>query len=149
MLQCNKVFRGVTVMSIRDRQIELGKNLFQINANTLRGLAELGRDNVEKYFELNASYWEKLPEVGGFTGFVELQREYNESMWEGVKESAQSQADLFKDALEESGDALKAAFAQEEEEEEVASTPAKKTKKAKIGAKKVEVEVKPDESLPH
>jgi hypothetical protein len=135
-------------MSIRDRQADLGKNLFQINANTLRGLAELGRDNVEKYFELSASYFEKLPEVDGLSGFVELQREYNETMWEGVKESAQSQADLLKDALEESGDVLKAAFVPEEEEE-AAAKPAKKKKKAKTAAKKVEVEVKPDESLPH
>ena len=135
-------------MSIRDRQADLGKNLFQINANTLRGLAELGRDNVEKYFELNASYWDKLPEVDGLSGFVELQREYNESVWEGVKESAQSQADLLKDALEESGEALKTAFTPDEEEE-AAAKPAKKKKKAKIAAKKVEVEVKPDESLPH
>lgn len=135
-------------MSIRDRQVELGKNLFQINANTLRALAELGRDNVEKYFELNASYWEKLPEVDGLTGFVELQREYNESIWESMKESAQSQADLLKDALEESGDALKAAFTPDEEEE-VAAKPAKKAKKAKSAVKKVEVEVKSDESLPH
>jgi hypothetical protein len=135
-------------MSIRDRQAELGKNLFQINANTLRGLAELSRDNVEKYFELNASYWDRLPDVEGFSGFMELQRKYNESIWEGVKESAQSQADLFKDAMEESSEALRAAFAPEEEEE-VAAKPTKKKKKAKPAAKKVEAEVKSDERLPH
>jgi hypothetical protein len=139
-------FKGVTVMNIKDRQIELGKNLFQINANTFRGLAELGRDNVEKYFELNASYWEKLPDVDGFAGYVELQREYNESIWEGVKESAQSQADLLKDALEDSGDVLKAAFVPDEEEE-AAEMPAKKKKKAKLASRKVEV--KPEENLPH
>jgi hypothetical protein len=135
-------------MSIRDRQADLGKNLFQINANTLRGLAELGRDNVEKYFELNASFWDRLPEVEGFSGFAELQREYNESVWEGVKESAQSQAELLKEALEESGDALKAAFTPEEEEE-VAAESAKTKKKAKTAARKADVEVKSDERLPH
>ena len=135
-------------MSIRDRQSDLGKSLFQINANTLRGLAELQRDNVEKYFELNAAYFDKLPEVEGLSDFVELQREYNETMWNSVKETAQSRADLLKEALEESGEVLKAAFTPEEEEEQKAAKPARTKKKAKTAAKKVDDTAKP-QSVPH
>ena len=126
-------------MSIADRQNELGKHLFQINANTLRGIGELQRDSVEKYFELNAAYWEKLADVTDLSGFVELQREFNEEMWNGVKESTQTQADLFKDALEDTGGAFRAAFSTEEEEAEaediVAAKSEQKRKVPKTAAK--------------
>jgi hypothetical protein len=120
-------------MSVLDKQAELGKNLYQINANTLRGLAELQRDNVEKYFELNKAFAEKLPEVNSFTSFFELQREYNQNIWEGVKASVQSRTEIVRGALEETGEVFRAAF--KPEDEKPAKAKAKPRKKAKPVAK--------------
>jgi hypothetical protein len=114
-------------MSVIEKQVNLGKNLYQINANTLRGIAELQRDNVEKYFELNKAYVEQLPAVDSFRAFIELQREYNQSIWEGVKTSVKSQSDIVRGALEESGQVLKQAFTAE---------PVKPVKAAAKGKKK-------------
>jgi hypothetical protein len=132
-------------MDIMERQGELGRNLFQINTTTLRNLAELQRDNVDKYFELNAAYWDKLPDVKDVSEYFELQKDYNETVWNGVKESAQIQADLVKDALEEAGEAVKVAFRPDEEEEAPvqAAKPAKKpAAKRTVKKKTVKAEVK-------
>ncbi len=120
-------------MSVIEKQVNLGKNLYQINANTLRGIAELQRDNVEKYFELNKAYVEQLPSVDSFKAFVELQREYNQSIWEGVKSSVKFQSDIVRGALEESGQVLKQAFTAEPVKP--AKAKVKRTKKAKTASK--------------
>jgi len=101
-------------MSIIEKQADLGRTLLQINANTLRGIFESQGENASKYFELNRSYAEKLPEVKGISDFFALQREYNESIWMGIRTSVEAQTELVKEAIEESGDAIKTAFQPEE-----------------------------------
>ena len=131
-------------MNILERQGELGRSLFQINTGTLRSLAELQKDNVEKYFEMNAAYWDKLPDVKDVSEYLELQRDYNESVWLGVKDSTQVQADLVKDALEEAGEAVKVAFRPDEEEEApVQAAPRAKKPTAKRRVKKKTVKAEP------
>lgn len=97
-------------MTIIERQAELGRSLFQINADTLRGFFEAQRDNTQKYFELNRSYVGKLPEVRDIGSYMAMQRDYNESLWSGIRSSVESQTALLKEALEETGSALKKAF---------------------------------------
>lgn len=123
-------------MSIVDRQIELSKHLFQINANALRAYGELQRDNVEKYFQLNAEYWEKLPTVKDFSEFVDLQRSYNESLWEGIRESTRTQVDLAREAFEETGDALREALQPEQAKPSKAKRAAPKRKRTRRPAKR-------------
>ena len=118
-------------MSVIDKQVNLGKNLYQINANTLRGIAELQRDNVEKYFELNKAYVEQLPSVDSFKAFVELQREYNQNIWDGVKSTVKTQSDIVREALEESGQVLKKAFVAEKPKPVKAKAKGKAKAKAK------------------
>jgi len=106
-------------MSIIEKQAELGRTLFQINVNTLRGLFEVQRDNVEKYLELNRSYAGNLSGVDGIGGFVALQRDYNESIWNGIRDAAQTGTDLVKEAVEETGQAYQAAYSQQDETDAV------------------------------
>jgi len=121
-------------MNIIEKQTELGRTLFQINTNTVREYAQMQRENVEKYFELNRSYTEKLPEIRDMGSFMELQREYNETLWNGVRESVKGQTELLKTAMEDTGKAFQEVFQGEEQVEE---TPAPKAK-AKAKAKKTE-----------
>ena len=104
-------------MSIIEKQTELGRTLFQINTSTLREYTSMQRDNIGKYVELNKTYGQKLPEVKSISDFVSLQRDYNESIWNGLKESVSEQATLVKGALEETGTALKTAFSKADEAE--------------------------------
>ena len=125
-------------MSIIEKQVELGRTLFQINMSTTRSFFEIQRDNVEKYIELNRSYADSLPEVKGVGDFISLQRDYSESLWSGFRESVQVQTDLVKEALEDSGVAVKSAFVSESDAEEVKAEEAVepvKTAKPKVKAK--------------
>lgn len=117
-------------MNVIERQAELGKSLYEINTTTLKEFAALQQENITKYFETNKSYGEKLPEVKDLNSFIELQREYGQTMWSNVKDSFEHQNELFRSALEETRDALKHAFTGEKAESapKAASKPKAKAK---------------------
>ena len=98
------------IMNMIEKQVEMGRALFEINQNTFQELARTSQDNLKKYFELNSTFSKRIPEVTDVTSFVELQREYNETLWTGVKDSTRGQVDVIKTAVEETGVAVRKAF---------------------------------------
>jgi len=97
-------------MNVLQKQVEMGRALFEINQNTVQELARTQQDNFKKYFELNNDFSKRLPEVTDISSFVELQREYNETLWGGIKDTTRGQVDVIKTAVEESGEAVRKAF---------------------------------------
>lgn len=97
-------------MNIVQKQVEMGRALFEINQNTFQELARTQQDNFKKYLELNSDFSKRLPEVKDISSFVELQREYNETLWTGIKDTTRGQVDVIKTAVEESGEAMRKAF---------------------------------------
>lgn len=97
-------------MNILERQANLGPTLFEINQNTFQELFRSARENVQKYFELNSEFGQKLPDVRDVSTFVELQREYGETLWGNVREASQSQAEILKSAVAKTGDAFRKVF---------------------------------------
>jgi len=128
-------------MNVIERQAELGKSLYEINTTTLKEFAALQQENITKYFETTKSYSEKLPEVKDLNGFIQLQREYGQTVWSNVKHSFEHQNALFRSAIEETRDALKHAFSSDtaESSPKAAARPKAKTKaKAKQAAESAE-----------
>ncbi|HKI73905.1 MAG TPA: phasin family protein [Pseudomonadales bacterium] len=113
-------------MNIMEKQAELGRSLFEINTNTLKELAALQRENVEGYFETNRNFGERLPEIKGMSDFVELQREYGETLWNNVRKAVESQNEIIRSAFEETSEAVKVAFTPEAEEKPKAKAKSKK-----------------------
>ncbi len=97
--------------NIIERQADFGRTIFEINQNTLQELAQSTQANFKKYFELNSEFGQKLPEVNDVTSFVELQREYSETLWSNVREATQTQSEILKSAVEETGEAVRKVFA--------------------------------------
>jgi hypothetical protein len=121
-------------MNVIEKQSKLGKDIFEINTNTLKELASLQKDNIEKYFDANRAYGEKLPEVKDVTSFVSLQREYTEGIWNGVKDAVSAHTGIVRGAFEETRHAFEEAYTTTSK----AAKPAQKTKakpKAKAKAK--------------
>ncbi|MFT5098570.1 MAG: hypothetical protein ACI9HY_000679 [Planctomycetaceae bacterium] len=115
MLHCaiesdNPITIWMKIMNMIEKQVEMGRALFEINQNTFQELARTSQDNLKKYFELNSTFSKRIPEVTDVTGFVELQREYNETLWTGVKDTTRGQVDMLKTAVEETGVAVRKAF---------------------------------------
>jgi hypothetical protein len=93
-----------------EKGTKLGRDLFEINTDSLRKIAELSAENFKRYMELNQDYLQKLPEVREFSAFVELQRDYGKSLWEGVQEDMKARGEIVREAVEHSGSALRGVF---------------------------------------
>ena len=117
-------------MSVLENGLEnagkLGRQLFDLNNNTMVKFVELSADNFKKYMELNQNYVAKLPEVNDVSSFVELQREYGQNLWEGVQADVRARGELVREAVEQTGSLVRGTFqdAAEEAAEEVASQEA-------------------------
>jgi len=118
-------------MNIIEKQSELTKSLYEINTSTVKELATLQRENLEKYFETNRSFGERLPEIKNVSDFLALQREYGETLVTNAREAIETQNEIVRGAVEETTEAFRAAFTFESE----STKPAPK-KKAKAKAKK-------------
>ena len=99
------------MMNIIEKQSDFGRTLFEINQNTFQELFRSTQENVQKYFELNSEFGQKLPEIRDVSTFVELQREYGETLWGNVQKASQSQTEILKAAVEETGNAVRKVFA--------------------------------------
>ncbi|MCB1644048.1 MAG: phasin family protein [Pseudomonadales bacterium] len=102
-------------MNIIQKQADFGRTIFEINQNAIQELVKAGQENIQKYVELNTSFGQRLPEVRDITTLVELQKEYGETLWGTIKTATQTQADIYKSALEETGAAVRKAFSPEAE----------------------------------
>ena len=100
-------------MNMIEKQAELGKSLYEINTQAMSEIAELSRKNIEQYFEVNRSFGEKLPEIREISDFVNLQREYGETLWNNAKEAMESQNAILQSAMSETREAFESAFAAE------------------------------------
>ncbi|MEZ5560501.1 MAG: phasin family protein [Pseudomonadales bacterium] len=89
---------------------KLGRDLFEINTETMRKIAELSADNFKRYVELNQDYFQKLPEVREISAFVELQREYGQTLWQGMQDDLKARGEILREAVEHSGSALRSVF---------------------------------------
>lgn len=97
-------------MNAFEKSAQVGRELFEINAETLRKITELSAENFKKYMELNQDYLQKLPEVRELSGFVELQRDYNEKLWKGMQDDLKARGEIVREAVEETGGVIRGAF---------------------------------------
>jgi predicted metal-binding protein len=102
-------------MNMIQKQADFGRTLFEINQNAMQEMIRTQQENVQKYFEMNTTFGQRLPEVRDVATFVELQREYGATLWSNIKESTQSQASILKAAVEETGEAVRKVFTAESE----------------------------------
>jgi GTP-dependent phosphoenolpyruvate carboxykinase len=102
-------------MSMIEKQAKLGRELLELNVDTVRKFAELSSENFRRYMELNQNYAQKLPEIREVGAFVELQRDYGQSLWEGVREDFKARGDIVRTAVEHTGTLVRGAFGSEPE----------------------------------
>jgi len=93
-----------------EKGTKLGRDLFEINTESLRKIAELSAENFKRYMELNQDYLQKLPEVKEFSSFVELQRDYGQSLWQGMQDDLKARGEILRETVEQSGSALRGMF---------------------------------------
>lgn len=107
-------------MSVMENGLEnagkLGRNLFELNNETMLKFVELSSENFKKYLELNQNYVAKLPEVSDVSSFVELQRDYGQNLWEGVQADLRARGEIVREVVEQTGSMVRGNFAETAEE---------------------------------
>ena len=93
-----------------EKQLQIGRELFELNANALRRMVELDADSFRAMVETNQSFFARLPEVKDLPGFVSLQREYGETVWNGAQEAMKERGDLLRDSMGKAGELVRGAF---------------------------------------
>ncbi len=110
-----------------ETQMQLGRELMELNAEWFRKIAEFDAQNVQKYVEMNQEFAQRLPEVKDLQGFTDLQREYGETLWNSTQEAFQARNDMVREVVEANGAAVRNAWAPAQEE---AAKPAAKKEAA-------------------
>ena len=105
-------------MSVVENQMKLGRELFEINTHVARRMTEITGDAIKQYFETNQDFAKRLGEVRDVTAFMDLQREYGETLYNGVTERLQTRGEVLKEAVERGGEAVRSAFGQAEQADE-------------------------------
>jgi hypothetical protein len=85
-------------MNMIEKQVEFGKKMFEINQNTFQAMVS------------HQQFGQKLPEVKDVTSFMELQKDYGQSLWGGVKESTKTQVEILKSSFEETSTVVTSVF---------------------------------------
>jgi len=107
-------------MNILEKQVKLGRDLFEINTGVVRQMVELQANGVRQYFETNQEFASKLPKVRDVSSFVEIQRDYGQALWSDAQSNFRTGGGVLKSAVENTGTALREAFNRDEAEQEAA-----------------------------
>jgi hypothetical protein len=113
-----------------EQQLQLGRELMELNSEWFGKLAELDSQNLSQYVELNQDFAGKLPEVKDIQGFMELQREYGEQLWQSTQTAFQARAELVQQATDANGEAFRKVLSPAEEAKAKAKAKAKPRAKA-------------------
>ena len=108
-------------MNALEKTSKVGRDLFEINADTLRKITELSAENFKKYLELNQDFMQKLPEVRELGAFVELQRDYGKTLWQGIQQDVKARGEILRTAVEQTGTVIRGAFSADGNGEEAAA----------------------------
>ena len=114
-----------------EQQMKLGRDLMELNSDWFRKLAEFDSKSFSDYIQFNQDFVGRLPEVKDIQGFVDLQREYGEQLWNGAQETLKTRGEMLRDAFNANNETIRKAFSPEAEEK-----PQAKRTSAKSGATK-------------
>ncbi len=96
-----------------EQQLKLARDLMELNTEWFRKLAEFDSKNLSNYIQFNQDFAGKLPEVKNIQGFVELQREYGEQLWNNTQKALQTRGEMLRDAFNANNETIRKAFTPE------------------------------------
>ena len=123
-------------MNMIERQTELGKSLYEININVVRSFVRVQRENIKKYIETSREFGSRIPELNGVRSAIELQYEYNATLWRNAMAALEAQNELVISTTSETREALMSVYSPVRTEVVEAPKPKAKPKlKARVKAK--------------
>ena len=83
-----------------EQQMQLFRDLMELNAEWIRKLVEFDTESLRKYAELSQAYVNDLPQVSDLQAFGDLQRDFGQKLWEGAQDVLQQRGELIREAVE-------------------------------------------------
>lgn len=121
-------------MSVIENQMKLGRELFEINTHVARRMTEITGEAFKQYFETNQEFLKRMTEIRDVSGFVEMQREYGTTLYNGMTERLQTRGEVLKEAVERGGEAVRDAFAASSDDVSAANEEAAEAVDAAVAA---------------
>jgi len=121
-------------MSVIEKSVQLGKDLFAINRKATKELVAIQIGGVRRYVESNVSALQGAAAIRSFPELVQAGKTYNTALMAGVQSDVLAGRDVLKDALSDTRDLLTdvADFTEKPKRKTAArKTPASKTKASK------------------
>ena len=106
----------------------LGRDLFALNVESMRKAMDLNTESWRKFMAMNEETMKKARTLKDYSGWMELQRNYGQSMWEDAQDWMRAQNELNQAAYTEASSMVREAYAPEAPEP--ATPPKKQSTKA-------------------
>ncbi len=117
-------------MNTMEKQMQLGRDLMELNSEWFRKITEFDSKSFSDYVQFNQDFAGRLPEVKDIQGFVDLQREYGEQLWNGAQETLKTRGEMLQDAFNANNETIRKAFNAEEKPQAKRSTKSSAAKAA-------------------
>ncbi len=101
-------------MNMMEKQMQMGRDLMELNTEWFRKIAEFDGQNFQKYVDMNQEFAQRLPQIRDIQGFVDLQREYGEALWNNTQEVFKARNDMLREAMDANGEVMRGAWSTEE-----------------------------------
>lgn len=107
-----------------EKQLKLARDLMELNTESFRKIADFDSKSFNSWVELNRDFVSRLPDVKDVEGFIGLQREYGEKLWNSSQDAVKARGDLLREVYEDSNAKIRSAFRSESKSEQKAKRPA-------------------------
>ena len=98
-------------MNFIEKQMKLQRELAELNSTTWQRMGETLSQGMTQYTELNQEFANKLPPFGDVSAWMQVQREYGEASWTAFQTYLSSQGEILKEAMDESNELIRTAWA--------------------------------------
>lgn len=119
-------------MSVFQKSVELGKDLFAINRKTTREIVAIQVGGVRRYIETNVSAIRNAPNIKSIPALAEAQRNYSTALIAGAQADLLAGREVVKEAVADT----RAVIVAVRTEKPVAKKTTRKTAARKTAAKK-------------
>lgn len=88
-------------MSMYEKPLQAGKELFEINRNTVKEIVAIQVGGVRRYVETNQQFFRKVPSFRNLRAVIDAQRDYSTTLVSGAREDFQAGTEVVRDAFQD------------------------------------------------
>ena len=126
-------------MSMYEKPLQAGKDLFEINRNTVKEIVSIQVGGVRRYVETNQQFFRKVPSFRNLKSVIEAQRDYSTTLVSGAREDIRAGSEVVRDAFQDARAVVASVTAKPKARKPATrkASTAKKTAARKTTARKV------------